>query len=297
MITSPHSKERDVPKSIGKPVIARPWSQMYDSRKRGKRSESPNHPHLLAQGYDDLAKMCKNIYENIIKKKQELDQKSDQENSRASHHIGGSYLHSNYMSEFDLEESKEESNLHDNDSFIMPETTKRKIDILSSNSSRLESPTSFYDGVGVPAQYMKKSIGSTTFGASQAPSLHNFRAIRNYSKRDSDSRKEPRYFSCSPINEGENGESSFKVKDNNIVLKINDEYRVEVPNDRNEISEFINKYFSNTMSKRPSRPRKKIKKSKVTNIYLANRKRVDAQPVFELSKLLHFDSTQLLFGA
>lgn len=45
-----------------KPVIARPWSQMYDKRNKSRRIRSPNpDSHLLARGYEDLSKVFTNV--------------------------------------------------------------------------------------------------------------------------------------------------------------------------------------------------------------------------------------------
>jgi len=58
---------KHVQKHSRKPVIARPWSQMHNAkRRRGRRIRSPNHEsHLLARGYDDLAKVCNDIVFNV----------------------------------------------------------------------------------------------------------------------------------------------------------------------------------------------------------------------------------------
>ena len=86
---------------------------------------------------------CEETYiKMLLNKQQELYQQTSKDNSKGSHYAGGSYLVSNLMSELDIEESKEESNYHDNDSFIIQDTSKQKMDILSSASSRLESPNS-----------------------------------------------------------------------------------------------------------------------------------------------------------
>ena len=201
-----------------------------------------------------------NMYKNAIKMQKELCQQSSKENSRGSHYAGGSYLMSNLMSELDIEESKEESNFHDNDSFIIQDTSKRKIDIFSSASSRLESPNSFNgQGVILGNNRPKDTSNSSIFALNQQPSIQNFKAIRNIPLRSAcNSNKMKSAFAKSPL--ASDFEIEHPPESSWYRLKSPDGTTIKIPFENNEIGEMINTFISQeNILKRPSKSRLKNK--------------------------------------
>lgn len=204
---------------------------------------------------------CEEIFIKMsLNKQQELYQQSSKENSKGSHYAGGSYLMSNLMSELDIEESKEESNFHDNDSFIIQDTSKRKIDILSSASSRLESPNSTNERNIASRKYkQKETSNSSTFAANRQPSIHNFKAIRNAPGK----RVQSRYLINNPIAQspivGEL-ETEPPLASSCYRLKLSDETTLKLPFGNDEVGNMIDLFFNqNNVCKRPSRSRQKQK--------------------------------------
>lgn len=129
-----------------KPIIARPWSQMRNTRKSNKQDR-----------YKDLSK----------------NWSQNKDFAWLWNYFPNSNLKGNISSDYDIEESKRLfTHSRDNESIKIKENTKRKMDFISSSSDRLESPHSFLSNSLKPSKSYMMSI-------SQKPPIDNFKPIRN----------------------------------------------------------------------------------------------------------------------
>lgn len=155
---------------------------MYDKRKRNRRIKSPNPQARQLQNYDEEDKVAISYSQNKLKRQRKHQSNANlfYQEAKLIPFYGMSNAYQNILSDFDSGNSKNDSQLRDNESIKIFDDTKRYL--LSSNSSRMESPSSFAHGSMMPPRSrQKESFTSSLISLSQKPSIKRYRAIRSTS--------------------------------------------------------------------------------------------------------------------
>jgi hypothetical protein len=153
-------------------MIARPWSQMYDKRKRNRRIKSPNPQIRQLQNYDEEEKTGVNFYSNKLRRQRKHQSNANlfYQEAQQIPFYGMSNAYQNIISDFDSGNSRNDSQVRENESIKIYEETKRYL--LSSNSSRMESPSSYAHRSAIPLRSkQKESFTSSLMSLSQKPSV------------------------------------------------------------------------------------------------------------------------------
>lgn len=156
--------------SGSRPIIARPWSQMYDKRKRNRRIRSPNPNAPKEQS--SMAESLKQLYRNLKKNKREPSSFQNRNQMVPFYGLGHQYGH--LQSEDDPEETKVNSNFVEGDWFKPMRDIK--MEIFGSNTSGVDSPNSF---VNKSMRNLHSSVNSSVASKPLRPEFDHFRPLRD----------------------------------------------------------------------------------------------------------------------
>lgn len=128
--------------------------------------------------------------------------------------------------------------LLEKESFRIYEETKRKRDLISSSSSRLDSQNSFIQGAMLPYKSrMKDTLTSSMASLSQHLPAHYFKAIRSRTSQNDLSEIAEKAMACSPI-VPETGPAP-KLVITNPNIQIGSNITLKIPLASKEIDSFL----------------------------------------------------------
>ncbi|CAI2387623.1 unnamed protein product [Moneuplotes crassus] len=240
-----------------RPIIARPWSQMYDKRKRNRRIRSPNPTsNMLRNRGEDISKSIRNIFKND--KNQNKGPSSFQNRNQMIPFYGITSQYWNMQSEGGSEENKIESKFLDGGMFKPMEDIRMKI--FSSNSSGIDSPSSFMNK-SMRHMQSNNSANSSMMSFPRRPNFDKFKALRN-SQDYKHGLMSAKIMATSPMISGKKDEPTLIINKPNLRIESPSgmqtgasEIDIKMPLSSDDIDSYLKKYFSSNkkLKKKPMR--------------------------------------------